>query len=84
MARGERIVGNGALVCEPLLLENKRWHSLEDVPAEPYTKKLITRSSIRSWLFGLFNSSSYRTSDTSLRKGGGGYSDLQAEKESIV
>lgn len=84
VARGERIVGNGALVCEPLLLENKRWHSLEDVPAEPYAKKLITRSSIRSWLFGLFNSSSYRTSDTSLRKGGGGYSDLQAEKESIV
>lgn len=76
------MVGNGALVNTPLLLENKRWHSLEDVPMEPYAKKLITRSSIRSWLFGLFNSTSYRNSDASLRKGG--YSDLQPEKESIV
>ncbi|KAK9512964.1 hypothetical protein O3M35_001263 [Rhynocoris fuscipes] len=76
------VCGNGALVSDPLLSDNKRWHSLETVPVEPCTKKLPARSSLRSWLFGLFNNTSFKTSDASLRKGG--YQDLQLERESIV
>ncbi|XP_073983088.1 receptor-type guanylate cyclase Gyc76C-like isoform X2 [Rhodnius prolixus] len=77
------ICGNGALVSEPLLQDNKRWHSLETVSAEPCTKKsLATRSSLRSWLFGLFNNTAFNASDASLRKVG--YQDLQPERESIV
>lgn len=81
---GERVMGNGALVCDPLL-DTKRWHSLEDMPLQnENSKKIITRSSLRAWLFGLFNNSSYRNSDASLRKANCNYMDLQADKESIV
>ncbi|XP_075220005.1 receptor-type guanylate cyclase Gyc76C-like [Lycorma delicatula] len=77
------VIGNGSLVSAPLLNENKKWRSLETVSGlEPYPKKLIARSSIRSWLFGLFNSNPHRNSDISLRKIM--YSDLQTEKEGIV
>lgn len=81
---GERVMGNGALVCDPLL-DTKRWHSLEDMPLQnENSKKIITRSSLRAWLFGLFNNSGYRNSDASLRKANCNYMDLQADKESIV
>ncbi|BES97780.1 Guanylate cyclase [Nesidiocoris tenuis] len=76
------VCGNGALVHLPLLMDNKKWHSLETVPPEPYAKKTAFRSSLRSWLFGLFNNTTYRSSDSSLRKGT--YQDLQPERESIV
>ncbi|XP_014244196.1 receptor-type guanylate cyclase Gyc76C-like [Cimex lectularius] len=75
------VCGNGALVV-PFLGDNKKWHSLETVPAEPCPKKLAARSSFKSWLVGLFNNTSFRSSDASLRKGG--YQDLQPERESIV
>ncbi|XP_054274284.1 receptor-type guanylate cyclase Gyc76C-like isoform X2 [Macrosteles quadrilineatus] len=80
---GERVVGNGGLVCDPLL-DHKRWHSLEDMPLDNVSasKKIITRSSIRSWLFGLFNNNGCR-SDLNLRKNCT-YTEMQAEKESIV
>ncbi|XP_046680074.1 receptor-type guanylate cyclase Gyc76C-like isoform X1 [Homalodisca vitripennis] len=81
---GERAMGNGALVCDPLL-DNKRWHSLEDMPLENiHIKKIIPRATIRSWLFGIFHANSFRNSDASLRKTACNYTDLQAEKESIV
>lgn len=52
---------------------------------EPQRKKLVSRNSIRSWFFGLFNgtATSCRTSETSLRKV---YSDMQqiVDKESVV
>lgn len=70
---------------------DKKWRSMEEMPGNNVTsvndqnKKLIARSSIRSWLVGLFNGNGLRTSDASLRKGiHSGYSDLQSEKESIV
>lgn len=77
--------GNGALVNAPLLPDDKRWHSLETVPpSEPVSKKGLAGSSLRSWLFGIFNNNTYhhRSSDISLRKAG--YQDLQPERESIV
>uniref|UniRef100_A0A146MC20 Guanylate cyclase n=1 Tax=Lygus hesperus TaxID=30085 RepID=A0A146MC20_LYGHE len=80
--KSDSVCGNGALVHLPLLNDTKKWHSLEIVPAAPCTKKAATRSSLRSWLFGLFNNTSYRSSDSSLRKGA--YQDLQPERESIV
>lgn len=75
----------------PELASAKRWKSLDQVPGDNIppglgqNKKLLERGSIRSWLFGLFNRNGLRTSDASLRKGiHSGYTDLQAEKESIV
>ncbi|XP_067013444.2 receptor-type guanylate cyclase Gyc76C [Anabrus simplex] len=69
----------------------KRWRSLEEVAENNshsnggYNKKALARSSIRSWLVGLFNGNGLRSSDASLRKGiHSGYSDLQSERESIV
>ena len=72
-------VGNGAVVNTPLLEDNKMWRSLETVEPQPRNRILAARSSIRSWIYGLFNN---RNSDVSLRKGG--YNDLQLEKENFV
>ncbi|RZF40472.1 hypothetical protein LSTR_LSTR000351 [Laodelphax striatellus] len=76
------VCGNGSLVCAPLLNENKKWHSLELVVDQEPKKTLGGRSTIRSWIFGFLTPSIYRSSDSSLRKGG--YTDLQQEKESIA
>lgn len=86
----EPVIGNGGLVGEPLLDNKNHWYSLERMHTEEDEeeeealdpKKLITRSSIRSWLASLF-ANGFRTSDLSLRKNCN-YSDLQSEKESIV
>ncbi|KAL1132356.1 hypothetical protein AAG570_010312 [Ranatra chinensis] len=75
-------VGNGNLVNIPLLEENKLWRSLETIPPTESPKKPPTRSSVRSWILGLFNNTSFKNSDASLRKGG--YTDLQMERETIV
>lgn len=50
-------------------------------------KKSSARNSIRSWLANLFNGSGLRSSNVSLRRGGGGVIpgyDVQSERESIV
>lgn len=67
----------------------KRWHSLEEVlepdpePSPVSKKSSKTRSSIR-WLVGLLHGNGLRTSDASLRKAVHAYSDLQADRQSIV
>lgn len=67
----------------------KRWHSLEEVlepdpePSPAAKKSSKTRSSIR-WLVGLLHGNGLRTSDASLRKAVHAYSDLQADRQSIV
>nr|XP_018907598.1 PREDICTED: receptor-type guanylate cyclase Gyc76C-like isoform X1 [Bemisia tabaci] len=74
---------NGTLHSVPLLTEQKRWHSLEDIQVKR-NSKLISIGSLRSrWFFKFFNNASYRNSDVSLRKTAG-YTDLQLERESIV
>ena len=80
------LIGNGSLHCAPLLMETKKWHSLEDVPLQPHNRKSsVPRGSIRNWLFSILNGNgNYRNSDISLRKAKQPYMDLPSEKESIV
>ena len=78
-------IGNGSLhYAAPLLMETKKWHSLEDVPVPTQNRK-TERSPIRHWLYSMLNGNgSYRSSDISLRKAVPAYMDLPSEKESIV
>lgn len=93
---------------DEVLLHHKRWRSLEtigglvdaDVAKTGQdncggNKKTLSRNSIRSWLFGLFQGTSFRSNDASLRKVGAsimqtggvrGFTELPtaSEHESIV
>lgn len=62
--------GSWNTTTDDVLLNQKRWRSLEtiNVEKEARSKKELPRSTIRSWLFGLFQSSGTRASDVSLRK----------------
>ena len=78
-------IANGSLHYAPLLMETKKWHSLEDVPVPAQNRKTIKGPPIRHWLFNMINGNgSYRSSEVSLRKAVPEYMDLPSEKESIV
>lgn len=72
---------------DEILLHHKRWRSLETIGGLVDTdvanisrdgsrsggnKKVLSRNSIRSWLFGLFQGNGFRSNDASLRKVGVG------------
>lgn len=72
---------------DEILIHKKRWRSLETIGGlvdnNAYfghdgvgggggNKKVLNRNSIRSWLFGLFQGSGFRSNDASLRKDGVG------------
>lgn len=70
---------------DDILLHHKRWRSLETIGGLADAdvanighdncggnKKALSRNSIRSWLFGLFQGSGFRSNDASLRKVGTG------------
>ncbi|KAL1497774.1 hypothetical protein ABEB36_008675 [Hypothenemus hampei] len=64
----------------------KLTHSLDALPTMDYHNKLVQKSSFKKWLVGIFNGSSVKSSNASLRKGVlTDYNNLkQPDNESIV
>ncbi|XP_076266824.1 receptor-type guanylate cyclase Gyc76C-like isoform X1 [Rhynchophorus ferrugineus] len=64
--------------------KQKLCHSLDALPTTDSQNKLVSKSSLKKWLVGIFGNN-LKSSHASLRKGTlNDYNNLQAEKESMV